>query len=166
MVTYRDLRYDNGAKPAFKVERWVKQIVRSRTVIVHGGTHDRTAFTIEPNVFVNSRVIDTQRLYRHLQPEDGTPSLKTAAWEILSVDIQADDRHSAVEDAQTAMKLWSHHQKPGRRGDDSDTITSKGDEQRDVIDSRHWRIDDDQVEWDRRNGRRLYYTPGGALLDV
>lgn len=103
-VEWHDLRFENGAVPAHKVERWVKQILNGRTVIVHGGKHDLTAFQIEKDVFANSKVVDTQNLYRDLQ-NDGTPSLQTAAYQILGESIQ-ELEHSPVEDARATMKLY------------------------------------------------------------
>ena len=94
----------NGAVPAYKVERWVKQIVKDRTVILHGGTHDLTAFVIEPAVYAKSKIFDTQQRYSYLQ-NDGTPGLATTASIILKKTVQVMG-HSPVEDAQTALELW------------------------------------------------------------
>ena len=104
MVTHQDLKFNNGAVPAHKVERWVKQILKGRTVILHGGKHDLSAFVIENDVYADSKVVDMQNEYSHLQ-FDGTPGLATAAAEVLGESIQ-EVKHSPVEDAQTALKLW------------------------------------------------------------
>ena len=104
MVSYQDLKFCNGAVPAHKVEKWVKQIITERTVILYGGTHDLTAFVIETDVYANSNVIDTQEIYSYLQ-SDGTPGLRTTAAAILGESIQ-EVEHSPVDDAQTALKLW------------------------------------------------------------
>ena len=103
-VAHKDLMFSNGAVPAHTVEKWVKQIVANRTVILHGGTHDRSAFRIEENVFARSKIVDTQQVYSYLQ-FDGTPSLRTTAEVILGLSVQQMG-HSPVEDAQTALKLW------------------------------------------------------------
>jgi hypothetical protein len=99
--------FANGAVPAQKVERWVKQIISGRTVILHSGTHDRTAFVIEKDVFAGSKVVDTQQVYSYLQG-DGTPSLRTTTEIILGYTIQQTG-HSPVEDAQAALKLWQEN---------------------------------------------------------
>lgn len=104
MISHQDLKFCNGAVPAHKVEKWVKQIISGRTVILHGGTHDLTAFVIETGVYANSNVVDTQMVYCSLQ-SDGTPGLRTTAAAILGESIQ-EVEHSPVEDAQTALKLW------------------------------------------------------------
>jgi hypothetical protein len=109
-VTKEDLKYENGAVPAYKVERWVKQLLNGRKVILHGGKHNRTAFTIEKGVFANSDVIDTQVIFSDLQ-DDGTPSLKTTARAELGEDIQEDGVHTPIEDAQMAMKLYQHSER-------------------------------------------------------
>ena len=106
-VQHEDLMFSNGAVAAHKVERWAKQIVRDRAVILHGGTHDLTAFVIEKDVYGRSKVIDTQQCFSYLQ-FDGTPGLATTASIILGEAIQLTG-HSPVEDAQTALKLWKQN---------------------------------------------------------
>lgn len=96
-VTFKDLRYDQGAVPAAKVERWIKEIIKDRTVIVHGGQHDLTAFYIEQNVYANSHVEDTQHFY-------GQRGLKKLASDLLGREIQKVE-HSPVEDAISTMEL-------------------------------------------------------------
>lgn len=78
-------------------------IITNRTVVVHGGKHDRTA--LSPEVWKNATVVNTQQLYSHLQPRDGTPSLVTVAAHILGKEVQVGG-HSPVEDAATAMELY------------------------------------------------------------
>lgn len=103
-VDKRDLLYENGAVPAYKVEKWIKDIVKGRKVIVHGGKHDLTAFQYEEDVFAESEIIDTQIEYSYLQ-RGGTPSLKTCAAVVLGKDVQVDG-HLPTEDAETAMELF------------------------------------------------------------
>lgn len=104
MVDKRDLLYENGAMPAQQVEAWVKEIVKNRKVIMHGGTNDLTAFQYETDVWAASEIIDTQREYSYLQ-DDGTPGLQTCADFVLHKTVQEGD-HLATEDAQTAMELF------------------------------------------------------------
>ena len=95
----------NGAKDAHVVEAQVSKIIAIRTVVMHGGKHDMTAFeTAKDEMFKTSTVVDTQELYSYLQ-KDRTPGLATTAREILGLDIQQGS-HSSVEDAQTTMKLY------------------------------------------------------------
>lgn len=105
LVESEDLLFENGAVAAHKVERWVKDIVKDRTIILHGGKHDLTAFRIEKDVFASSTIIDTQKLYASHQPADGTPGLRTLTASLLKQMIQ-DDVHSPVEDAWATMQLW------------------------------------------------------------
>jgi RNA exonuclease 4 len=103
-VSFQDLKYENGTQPSHKVERWVKQIIRDRNVIVHGGKHDLTAFDHELDVITKSKIVDTQVMYSYLQFHR-TPGLQTVAAAILNEYIQGSE-HSPVEDAQLTMKLY------------------------------------------------------------
>lgn len=106
IVDKQDLLYENGAVPAQQVEAWVKEIVKRRKVIMHGGKNDSTAFQYETDVWAESDIIDTQREYWYLQ-DDGTPGLQTCAKIVLQKSVQETD-HLATEDAQTAMALFLH----------------------------------------------------------
>ena len=148
-VNWQDFFLDVGAKPAESVERWVANIVQGRTVVVHGGQHDLTAFYIIKDIFQQegTKVVDTQQLYSYTQHR-GQPSLATAAAAILPDHHPIQQyEHDAVEDADTALKLYlkrfpydrqaelqklprhinigrgfgdnNNNQKKGRRNDDS-----------------------------------------------
>ncbi|KAK5113449.1 hypothetical protein LTR85_010877 [Meristemomyces frigidus] len=97
-VITKDLLFENGAQPADKVERWVAEIVKDRTVVMHGGTHDRTAFFYEKDIFASSTIVDTQNLY-------GQVKLLVLASRHLGKAIQEDD-HSPVEDADATRELY------------------------------------------------------------
>lgn len=100
-----DLVFDNGAVHASEVEQSVKQILQDRTVIMHDGRHDQTAFYLVPDVFSASKIFDTQSHYSYMQ-FDGRPGLRTLTSSILGRTIQAGGRHSPVEDAVATMDLW------------------------------------------------------------
>lgn len=103
-VDKRDLLFHNGAVAAHKVERWIKNIVQGRKVIMHGGKHDMTAFQFATDVWAGCEIVDTQQEFSHLQ-RDGTPGLQTCAAIVLSEMVQMNG-HSPVEDAVTTLKLW------------------------------------------------------------
>lgn len=104
-VAYADLKFDNGAVPAQKVENWVQNIVRDRTVILFAAKGDREAFYhLGSDVFSRSKIIDMQVEYSYLQ-NSGPPKLRLAAERILGRMIQTGD-HSPVEDAAAAMDLF------------------------------------------------------------
>ncbi len=103
-VTFADLRFSNGAVAAEIVERWTKQIIQDRTVILHGGRLNLQAFKIEPDVFGRSKVVDTQDLYRYVQ-KSGPPGLGTLARVVLGRAIQLGG-HSPVQDARATLELW------------------------------------------------------------
>lgn len=105
MVEREDMLKRNGAKDAHIVESQVAKIVANRTVVVHGGKHDLDAFeSPKDELFKTSNIVDTQKIYKHLQ-KDGTPGLAFTARSILGLDIQQ-GAHSSVENAQTTMKLY------------------------------------------------------------
>lgn len=87
--------------------RNLKKFFEGRTVVVHAGRQDKLAFNYEKAFEAAAVVIDTQKLFAHLQL-DGQPKLSLAAKLILDKDIQRGD-HSPVEDAQTAGELFKKH---------------------------------------------------------
>ncbi|KAK4544280.1 hypothetical protein LTR36_004490 [Oleoguttula mirabilis] len=98
-VVTQDLLYRNGAVAAAEVEAWVAQIVKGRTVVVHGGKHDMSAFYYEKEaIWATSTVVDTQSLY-------GQVALPTLADAYLGMSIQAGGFHSPVEDADATREL-------------------------------------------------------------
>ncbi|KAK4565906.1 hypothetical protein LTR86_003755 [Recurvomyces mirabilis] len=103
-VTKRDLILENGAIFASKVERWAANIFKDRIVVMHGGTHDRSAFYLTPKIFETSSIVDTQELY-HYEQHDGTPGLKTLAGRILGRGVQK-GAHTPVEDADATRELY------------------------------------------------------------
>ncbi|KAK5164631.1 uncharacterized protein LTR77_009837 [Saxophila tyrrhenica] len=113
-IIVEDLLLCNGAQAAAKVERWTKELIRDRTVIVHGGKHDLSAFIFEPDVFAKSTIVDTQVIYGHLQTRDYTPGLRTTAERILGVSVQQMGHHTSIEDAQTTMKLYDREAEKAR----------------------------------------------------
>jgi hypothetical protein len=158
MVQHKDLQFKNGAVPAHKVERWVKELLKDRTVVLHGGQHDLTAFTIERDVYAKSRVKDTQVINSGLQGKR-TPSLRDTVNEVLQEDVQEDGYHSAVEDAQFAMKLYLKHigktdGKLFRTKKKAPAILAQNATQASTSTT------------NRPYVPGVYYTMGGAILDV
>lgn len=104
-VWWPDLKAENGAKPAQKVEAWLKDIFDGRTVVVHGGRNDLTAFYLEPKPFENSDIVDTQDLFAGLRYEtDGHPGLEACAKLVLG--IEEFDHHNPVADAEITRLLY------------------------------------------------------------
>lgn len=108
-VTWEDLKSVNGAQPAERVEGWLKELLTGRTVIVHGGSHDITAFYIHKDILMNEEttVVDTQDVYAYEVYNRATPGLKATAEVILHKSIQ-ENGHSSVEDALATMELYLH----------------------------------------------------------
>lgn len=104
-VWWPDLKSENGAKPAQKVETWLKDIFDGRTVVVHGGRNDLTAFYIEPKPFENSDIVDTQDLFAGLRyGSDDHPGLEACAKLVLGVEQF--DHHNPVADAEITRLLY------------------------------------------------------------
>ncbi|EMC94283.1 hypothetical protein BAUCODRAFT_150469 [Baudoinia panamericana UAMH 10762] len=118
-VNWSDLYFDNGAVPAEKVERWVKEMVKDRTVVVHGGTHDLTAFYIEQDVWATSTIVDTQWLYSGVAG-NSKPSLLDCVESELGLDhFRSGGEHSPVEDAEATRQLYLRAQSGERKSDDA-----------------------------------------------
>ncbi|GAB7360585.1 hypothetical protein MBLNU230_g0467t1 [Neophaeotheca triangularis] len=103
-VRRTDLISTNGAQPAHLVERWIERLVNGRGIIMHGPTHDRTAFYIVPDVFQNSRIVDTQELFRGFMGYR-CPGLANTSRLALNQSIQQAG-HCSVEDAVATMRLF------------------------------------------------------------
>lgn len=103
-VTTKDLLFKNGGVAARKVERWVANLVKDRTVVIHGGKHDLTSFYFKKDVWANSTIHDTQHIYSHMQ-HDGTPGLGTLAYKLLGRQIQV-DQHSPYEDVEAMREMY------------------------------------------------------------
>lgn len=104
-VWWPDLKSENGAKPAQKVEAWLKDIFNGRTVVVHGGRNDLSAFYYEPKPFENSKIVDTQDVYAGLRnASDRQPGLKACADLVLG--ITQFDHHNPVADAEITRLLY------------------------------------------------------------
>ncbi|KAK6383147.1 hypothetical protein LTR65_010430 [Meristemomyces frigidus] len=61
-VSRADLMKQHGAMHAQTVEKWVAEIVKRRTVVVHDGRGDLTAFQYEKDAFKDSKIVDTQQI--------------------------------------------------------------------------------------------------------
>lgn len=99
-VIVPDLTFGNGGVAGHKVEAWVARIVKDRTVVVHGGRNDMTAFYIEKDIFATSTVEDTQNMY-------GQVKLASLAYDVLEEVIQ-EKFHSPVEDADVTRRVYQH----------------------------------------------------------
>ncbi|EME81952.1 uncharacterized protein MYCFIDRAFT_77732 [Pseudocercospora fijiensis CIRAD86] len=105
-VTHEDLKKDNDAQPAERVEGWLVRILTGRPVVLHGGSNDKKAFYIhEDFLFNHPQVVDTQVLYSYEVDNNRQPGLRACAQDVLGKTIQVDN-HSPVEDAQTTMELY------------------------------------------------------------
>ena len=97
-ITTKDLTFKNGGAPAHKVEAWVAEIVANRTVVMHGSTHDRTAFYYEKDIWATSTIVDTQDMF-------GLVKLAELAKKHLDLTI-LEGLRAPVKDAEATRQLW------------------------------------------------------------
>lgn len=109
-VTYKDIRPENGAQPHAEVLATVKKIFdKSGIVVAFAAINDiRMLHGIDFSPYV---VRDVQGFHEYRQyalGQDGIPSLRILASEVLERPIQQEE-HSSVEDAQATMDLFLLH---------------------------------------------------------
>lgn len=106
-VTWAKLKYHNGAVNGSEVEKIFKEVFAGRTVVIHGGGNDKTAFKHEQAFEGAAHVLDTQILCANYQP-DGTPGLAKLAEKVLGKTIQGGGggKHSPVEDAKATVAVY------------------------------------------------------------
>ncbi|PIA92244.1 hypothetical protein CB0940_09477 [Cercospora beticola] len=110
-VLREDLKAHNGARNGREVEATLRRIFQGRKVIMHDRRGDMKAFYTISDAFDQSEIVDTQQLYRHLQPESGQPGLRDTALKVLGRVIQAGGLHNPSEDARATMDLWLEHRR-------------------------------------------------------
>lgn len=104
-VTWKDLLYENGALPAWQVEKNMAKIMEGRKVVVHGGRLDTECLFFEGEAWLKcAGVIDTQDLYYGHNGKQ-QPGLADLTPYYLKESIQAIE-HSPVEDAKATMSLY------------------------------------------------------------
>ncbi|EMC94284.1 hypothetical protein BAUCODRAFT_150470 [Baudoinia panamericana UAMH 10762] len=105
-VTAQGLLFENGGVAAHKVEGWVANIVKNRTVVVHGGTHDLTSFYYKGyDVWTKSTMVDTQDIYSGLRGRS-RPGLDICASVELGISLRKGGEHCPVEDADATRRLY------------------------------------------------------------
>lgn len=88
------------------VQKVVADLLKNRVLVGHSVKHDLEAIMLG---HPKSDIRDTSRFSEFRKYSAGkTPSLKRLAKEVLGIDIQVAE-HSSIEDARTAMSLFSQH---------------------------------------------------------
>lgn len=101
-VSFRDLKFCNGAVPGDIVEHWLTEIFEGRKVILHGGDGDRKAWFYRDPFSKATQIIDTQHIFgRHKLAKVTATQFPNAA------PIQVNG-HTPVEDATATMNLYLH----------------------------------------------------------
>ncbi|PPJ50393.1 hypothetical protein CBER1_06981 [Cercospora berteroae] len=104
-ITQERLDHANGAVPGWKAEQYCARILRNRPVVVHGGGNDLTAFQL-PNPFRGAtHVYHTQNEYAYEVDDIEAPGLWRLTGAFLNRVIQADGKHSPVEDPIATMEV-------------------------------------------------------------